>query len=141
MKIILTLLIAILMLLTSCAQNSKEIEGAWYWHDSTTTNVISLFFKDNGIVSRYSGPKKTMHPEDLKSGKYSLKNGDLIITWDDKTTETSTVKLINKNSIQITYEQQNKNPMKVLIFHKVFDEEVNKDDIPPEVKRLEKKDN
>jgi len=141
MKIILALLIVILIQLTSSAQNSKEIEGAWYWHDSTTTNVISLFFKDNGAVSRYSGPKKTMHPEYLKNGKYSLKNGDLVITWDDKTTETSTIKLITKNSIQFTYPQQNRNSKKVFIFHKVFDEEVNKDDIPPEVKKKEKKDN
>ena len=137
MKITCTLLIAILILLTSCAQNSKEIEGAWLWKDSTNTNMISLIIKNDNLVSRYAGPNTTMHPEDFKNGKYSLSKDSLFfINGDSKTLESCRIKFIRENVIQLTYEST-KGPFsnREYIFHRVFDEEVNKADIPPEVKK------
>jgi hypothetical protein len=129
------LIIIIPVSLISCVQTPK-FDGGWHWSDSTTTNVISLALRKDGSVSRYSGPNKTMHPEDLKNGKYTLKKDSvLVIEWNDQTIEKCQISLLSKNGLILTYgPDQGVFSNRKFVFGRVIDEEVRKDEIPPEIK-------
>ena len=106
---------------------TRNFVGAWYWSDSTNTNRISIFVRNDSVLSQNSGlVNETIIDKNLRHGKYLLKNKSLlIIKWDDKTVEKDRIKFIDNNTIRITYSpQQKSSSTQVYIFRRVVDEEV-----------------
>jgi hypothetical protein len=137
MKKVFLYLITILFVLTGCSQDAK-LEGYWGWQDSTKANRIILQLGKNEFIRRYAGPfNGPTNPNDFKNGKYFLKKDSLlIITWDDKTIESCRISLLQNGGLILTYgSDQGKFSNQKYIFKKgIDDEEVRKDEIPPEIK-------
>ena len=103
---------------------SKEIIGSWHWQDST--NEISFFIKENGIIEKRAG----LDSEDIwnkapQTGTYTFsKKVNLVITWADKSMENGRVKFIDNFTSEIQFTSLKSKVKTTYIFKKIVDEEV-----------------
>lgn len=130
-------IIAALYSAINCSQNS-QLEGRWFWEDSTKTNIIVLDFREDNNIFRYAGPNNPVNRNNFKNGRYSLKKDSLlVITWDDKTTEECQISFSSKDSLFLTYGSNHgifSNKKFKFGLPKGKDEEVRADEVPPEIK-------
>ena len=108
----------------SCFSQQQEIVGSWIWQDSV--NKIELFVKKDGRIEQYSGLLSDYRwYKDDRRGTYTFKNGTLLITWRDESTESWKVTFKSQSKaalIECTTPKDTVKRKRLLV--KVIDEEV-----------------
>lgn len=99
-----------------------SVEGSWLLRDSL--NDVSLFFRDDGVVSIVARKTKS-YGDNTKMGTYKVEGEFIKIRWAINKIDSWKIKSINKDSIRIYMRSQRQaNKFENLLFLRVRDEEV-----------------
>ncbi len=117
------LIIVLLFSVIPSYSQSKGIIGSWISLDSI--NRIQFFIKSNSsIEKRTASVGEDIWSKTPLSGTYTFKKGhNLVVKWEDKSTETIEVKFIDKNA-EFLFIDKRKNLNKPSIFLRLVDEEI-----------------